>query len=75
MVTSVFVLWKAFLDIPCIVLVIHQINIVIIKYFNYGKFCFVNSYLGQFAAQTIEIGQANNSTGNTPAATKVLFPR
>ena len=28
------------------------------------------SYLGQFAAQIIETWQANNSTGNTPTATK-----
>ena len=29
---------------------------------------------GHFAAQTIETWQANSSTGNTPAAIKVLFP-
>ena len=32
------------------------------------------SYLGQFAAQTIETWQANSSTENTPVAIKIMFP-
>ena len=32
------------------------------------------SYLGQFAAQTVETWQADSSTGNTPMAIKKIIP-
>ena len=35
---------------------------------------FISSYLGEFAVQTIEIWQADSSTGNTPTAMKNSVP-
>ena len=35
---------------------------------------FISSYLGQFAVQTIEIWQADSSTGNAPTAKKNSVP-